>query len=782
MNETPNSMKNEINIDKTIDNNSISTSLTNEDNQYSFPDNYEQFNEVFEENIKYINLRDFRYALPKCSKEYLKVIFEVFIQFYDEKSNYYLHLFYCFMEFIKDPNIILDNSETKESLLMFFCKKSNYKTILFLCKMQIEINVNYEDILGRNTLFYLKGGKEDKNIIELLVKKNVNINHKDNEGNTALHNAIINNANIEFIYNLIDIGNADFMIKNNENKCGLDLINLNYISKINFDKFNNEKFFTIKEIYKLIKIIQKKLSMKLISNASLKSNELNLSPQSQNLFKISSISSNKNYIKESKNNLNNDIYFYFKKNPSLIIDMQKQFNESQNNNLSLSEEIEYYQQINKNKKIFLNFLKNSEKYLLQKTKIFKYLLEEKKKELNEKKIELNFEEKIILEKNDELDNKIMKANIRMNNINNNIKNVINIINQKEFKLTKMNYQMVYLNKYLYITKDKNKYYNYICNQLSTDLKDYYVYINEKNKLLNESINQIYIILQKIVKASLGNAYEARIYGSRITGMCLPWSDIDIVIVQMNNLNRLFDPLEILYHSLIKNAPFIENIKFISNTKVPIIKIRAKKEYNYLCLDISMETPSHHGQQCANYIIRKSYEYQSLVTMTLALKTIFYEAKLNDPYTGGLSSYGIILLIIYFLNNEKKKGNDVSFNNIGKLFFDLLLYYKEKDNLNKLIIINESYMSNFFWSGEEKSFIIVDPLNPSNNVANNVRQIKKILHTFSVSVKAICENCECGCHYQQEYCIMEEKCNHNLLNNIFNAIKLENIIETMYNFD
>ena len=30
--------------------------------------------------------------------------------------------------------------------------------------------------------------------------------------------------------------------------------------------------------------------------------------------------------------------------------------------------------------------------------------------------------------------------------------------------------------------------------------------------------------------------------------------------------------------------------------------------------------------------------------------------------------------------------------------------------------------------------------------------------------------------------MEEKCNHNLLNNIFNAIKLENIYETMYNFD
>ena len=770
MNAIPKNMKNENIMDK------------NGDNQYFFSEDYEQLNEVFEENIEYINLRDFRDILPKCSKEYLKVIFEEFIHFYDEKSNYYFLLFNCFIEFIKDPNIILDKSETKESLLMFFCKKSNYKTILCLYKMKIELNVNYEDIMGRNSLFYLKGGKEDKNIIELLIKKNININHKDNEGNTALHNAIIHNANLELIYNLIDIGNANFMIKNNQNKCCLDLINLNYISKINFDVTNNTNFFIIREIYKLIKLIHKKLSKELISNISIKNNELNLSAQSENLFKIGSLSSNKNIIKESKNDLNNDIYLHFNKSTSLIIDMQKKFNVQKNNNLTLSQEIEYYQQINKTKKIFLNFLKNSENYLIERTKIFKYLLVEKKKELNEKNIELNFEEKMILEKNDELDNRITKTNLRINKINNNIKNVINIVNQKEFNITKMNYQLSCLNKYLYITKDKNKYYNYICNQLSIDLKDYYVYINERNKLLNKSINEIFLILQKIVKACLGKDYEARIYGSRRTGMCLPWSDIDIVIVSINNINKLFEPLEMLYHNLIKNAPFIESIKFISNTKVPIIKIKTKKEYNNLCLDISMETPSHHGQQCANYIIGKSYEYQSLVIMTLALKTIFYEAKLNDPYTGGLSSYGIILLIIYFLDNEKKKGNDISFNNVGKLFFELLLYYKETKNLNKPIVINESYMSNFFWSDQVNSFIIADPLNPSNNVANNVRQINKILHTFSISVKAIFENCECGCHYQHDYCLIEEKCNHNILNNIFNAIKLENLIEMMYNFD
>ena len=64
MNAIPKNMKNENIMDK------------NGDNQYFFSEDYEQLNEAFEENFEYINLRDFRDILPKCSKEYLKVIFE----------------------------------------------------------------------------------------------------------------------------------------------------------------------------------------------------------------------------------------------------------------------------------------------------------------------------------------------------------------------------------------------------------------------------------------------------------------------------------------------------------------------------------------------------------------------------------------------------------------------------------------------------------------------------------------------------------------------------------
>ena len=111
------------------------------------------------------------------------------------------------------------------------------------------------------------------------------------------------------------------------------------------------------------------------------------------------------------------------------------------------------------------------------------------------------------------------------------------------------------------------------------------------------------------------------------------------------------------------------------------------------------------------------------------------------------------------------------NNVGKLFFELLLFYENKKNINKTLIIEENvtfppYMTMF----NTNSLVIVDPLDSSNNVAKNARDLNKILYTFQVAVSSIFDNCECGCHYQRESSLKEMVCSHNLLNKIFNATK------------
>ena len=784
MDDSPADMDEEYlkNLDLTFKSKSIP--LTKIENQLSFPENSDELDKKLEECIKTKDLKIFKILLSKCwnllrEKSLINFLL-LFIKKYKEGDIYTFPLFQNFVEFIKDPNIILDLSGKKDSLLMFFCQISKWKMVATLCQKKIELNLNYEDTMGRNALFYLKGVADDKNIIDLLVKKKIDINHKDKEGNTALHNALINNANIEFINNLIDIGNADFMIKNKKNKSSLELINLNLISKKNMD--NNSikvNIFNFQEVNKLIQIIKKKLSIQTTPNISQKSNDLNLSSQIQmpNFFKFPSISINKNNLNEiNKNNeddLNNNLYLQLKKNPSLIIDTQSKINDKKINNLSFAQKIEYFKQINKNKKVFLNFLKNSENYLAEKAKIIRALLDKNKKELKNRELELQK----IIERIDEIDNEFNQANIRINENNYKINNITNEINQKQLSLLMMNPELRWLNKYQFIIKDRKNYFNYICNQLTIDLNDYCIYISQRNEQLKIYTDKIYGIIAKCINECLGNGYIASMYGSRSSGMCLPWSDIDIVINPINNTNTFYEPLGPLYQYLMKNNDFIDNIKLIDSAHVPIIKIQTKKEYNNLGVDISYEMFSHHGQECVNYIKRKANEYQPLTAITFALKTIFYKAKLNEPYKGGLSSYGIILLILYFLDIEKNRGRDISINNVGLLFFELLLFYSNRENfsINNPIILTQNVDYTAIYEMQKFpncSFIIVDPLNPQNNVANNARQLNNILNAFTISIRALLECCECGCHYQHQYCLKEDKCNHNLLNTIFNAIKRE----------
>jgi non-canonical poly(A) RNA polymerase PAPD5/7 len=295
------------------------------------------------------------------------------------------------------------------------------------------------------------------------------------------------------------------------------------------------------------------------------------------------------------------------------------------------------------------------------------------------------------------------------------------------------------------------------------------YVHNKNVILKNTVSKVKQLLEESVQNCLGKNYEVKIYGSRETGLCLPWSDIDAVISFSEN--KYMDPLNILYIYLLNNFSFV-NIKYIENTQIPLIKIITTNEFYNISLDISLELPEHHGAECVSYIKEKIKEYEVLTPLTLALKTIFQKGKLNEPYIGGLSSYGIILIIINFLKIKQKEGKDISLKNLGKLFYELLVFYGKQYDINSPIDVNGKDENDIIpLTNNTNGLIIVDPLNKYNNVAKNVRQFMNIRFALNIAIASIYESCECGCHYQYEgLCIKEEGCNHNLLNNIFNSVK------------
>ncbi len=117
------------------------------------------------------------------------------------------------------------------------------------------------------------------------------------------------------------------------------------------------------------------------------------------------------------------------------------------------------------------------------------------------------------------------------------------------------------------------------------------------------------------------------------------------------------------------------------------------------------------------------------------------------------------------------------NNVGKLFYDFLVFYSKQFNPKENIVDPNNLLDeenadlfdrNFFTS--QSDLIIIDPLNSSNNVGKNTRQFDKIRLAFSISVVCMKEYCECGCHYENEYTNDYLNTEHCLLKRIFSSVK------------
>ena len=110
--------------------------------------------------------------------------------------------------------------------------------------------------------------------------------------------------------------------------------------------------------------------------------------------------------------------------------------------------------------------------------------------------------------------------------------------------------------------------------------------------------------------------------------------------------------------------------------------------------------------------------------------------------------------------------------MGKLFFDFLKFYAIHFESNKdTVRINgiKDYDPQTFIPSSD--LIIVDPLNPSNNVAKSCLQFYNIKMSFIICLMALEDDCECGCHYNQ---LGEnndiQKVEHCLLKRLFNSVK------------
>jgi hypothetical protein len=248
------------------------------------------------------------------------------------------------------------------------------------------------------------------------------------------------------------------------------------------------------------------------------------------------------------------------------------------------------------------------------------------------KIEINEKNNSYLELKEHYDkiiNKITNKNLEENEKKECLMKIEEEINkiQKEYQ----NNLKYYNNKLVC-----NKVYSdeYIKKSLQKDLIDFNSYVTQKIHIISPKVKELINYIQNAVDASIGKEYEVRLYGSHATGLCLPWSDIDVVLCKKNGEvveNNSYLPLHELFTYLQKKNDLFKAINYIGTTTVPLIKIKTKENIGIQSVDISLQDKTHYGIKCVSLVLSFKEEYEVLLPMILALKNILKNANLNDPY-------------------------------------------------------------------------------------------------------------------------------------------------------
>ena len=655
------------------------------------------------------------------------------------------------------------NKENKTALELAheISKKINNEEIYKLIKDKIEEGNREGDIVAQELL-----SEDQKNFVKKHNNdiKNININNvggKKEENNNLNSNANKNNQNknmnkninVKKIYNFNDLSfekNFEKKLKifdkyinkkNNSNSNNNIQIHVNFPKNANFNTFNNfSNIFTLENINNENIPI---LTIDLLSKEFLDyKNSFIINNKEKNKFKI---------LEEENAFLKNELDLVKEKNNNLI----KSNNEKDNR----------IKEIENKYKISINELNKKISFLEKQHENDINALNELKKGINKNN-----------NKNC-ADNHIIPPS---ENINNNKNNVIN--NNKEITIQYLNKKFINFEYDLIFYKNKN---NYVRNCLSKDLTEFELFVKEHIKKSSNLNEELLNNVQKAVNECFQD-YEVHLYGSHATNLCLPWSDLDVVLISKNNNNNQLslDSKHLLLSKLndyLKHQPWIKEVNYISSANIPIVKIISIEKYNNKPIDISIQDEKHFGLKCVDLVKKYMNKYECLKPLVLALKNILKQANLNDPYKGGMSSYGLILMIVSFLQQKENSGIDISLNdnNIGQLFFDFIHYYGTEFQFNKSIIYIKNNINTINDIDELKyqniqhtsGLIIIDPLNINNNVAKSCYHFLGVKMAFIISLSAISEDCECGCHYcdnNEEYSTLHVE--HCFLKRIFHAVK------------
>jgi len=241
-----------------------------------------------------------------------------------------------------------------------------------------------------------------------------------------------------------------------------------------------------------------------------------------------------------------------------------------------------------------------------------------------------------------------------------------------------------------------------------------------------------------VVTSIWPGARLEVFGSCATGLYLPTSDVDAVILD-SGCAVPADGLRALALSLTRRGVGT-GVALIAKARIPIVKFT--EATSGLAFDISFDVAN--GPAAAAWMRASMAALPPLRPLTLVLKAFLQQRELNEVYTGGIGSYALVVMIVALLRTYRVGVEDESDGdggdddaevepNLGALllaFFDL---YGRQLNADAVGVSAAGFYSKARrgWCDERRPELlsVEDPRDETNDLTRNSFNARAVRTAF-----------------------------------------------------
>ena len=237
-----------------------------------------------------------------------------------------------------------------------------------------------------------------------------------------------------------------------------------------------------------------------------------------------------------------------------------------------------------------------------------------------------------------------------------------------------------------------------------------------------------------------------VHGSFATGMYLPNSDVDAVILD-SGAKAPATCLKALALSLSRKG-MATDIQLIAKARVPIVKFIEKQ--SGFQFDISFDVAN--GPASAEIVRANTRRFPALRPLVTVLKAFLQQRALNEVYSGGIGSYALLCMVMAHLQLHDTKatasawagesgGKAAEEGCLGALLIDFFELYGRRVDTDEVGVSCRG--GGRFFAKRDKSpswaepgrpflFSIEDPQDPSNDLGRNSYAARSVKAAFDAA--------------------------------------------------